>query len=169
MRLADRPCPMHQHQAGAEPVEEGLSEFWQMSTAFNGSQHANPRSSATRFIGKRANSPQWRETPFHSRANSVRSHANRAPRLNCRGAPCRSAHKTKAKNKISVRFARKLRLGVPRQIALSAKRRFSPQTRGFARKPPSLRAPNRPQSQFSCKLARKIVAAAGQRANPRAN
>lgn len=113
MRFADRPCPMHQHQAGAKPVEEGLSGFWQMSTAFNGSQHANPRSSATRFIGKRANSPQWRETPLHSRANSVRSHANRAPRLNCRGAPRRSAHKTKAKNKISVRFARKLRLGGP--------------------------------------------------------
>lgn len=169
MRFADRPCPMHQHQAGAKPVEEGLSGFWQMSTAFNGSQHANPRSSATRFIGKRANSPQWRETPLHSRANSVRSHANRAPRLNCRGAPRRSAHKTKAKNKISVQFARKLRLGSLDELHLAQNGDFSPQTRGFARKTPSLRAPNRPQSQFSCKLARKIVAAAGQRANPRAN
>lgn len=169
MRFADRPRPMHQHQAGAEPVEEGLSGFWQMSTAFNGSQHANPRSSATRFIGKRANSPQWRETPLHSRANSVRSHANRVPPLNCRGAPRRSAHKTKAKNKISVRFARRLRLGIPRQIALSAKRRFQPSNEGICPKNPKLTSPNRPQSQFSCKLARKIVAAAGQRANPRAN
>ena len=159
MRFADRPCPMHQHQAGAKPVEEGLSGFWQMSTAFNGSQHANPRSSATRFIGK----------PLHSRANSVRSHANRAPRLNCRGAPCRSAHKTKTKTKFQFDLQENCDWGSLDKLHLAQNGDFSPQTRGFARKTPSLRAPNRPQSQFSCKLARKFVSAAGQRANPRAN
>ena len=55
MRFADRPRPTQQRLAGAEPVEEGLSRFWQVSTAFNGSQHAHSRLSAARFIGKRAN------------------------------------------------------------------------------------------------------------------
>ena len=169
MRFADRPCPMHQHQAGAKPVEEGLSGFWQMSAAFNGSPHANPRSSATRFIGKRANSPSGGNRPPHSRANSVRSHANRAPRLNCRGAPCRSAHKTKTKTKFQFDLQENCDWGSLDKLHLAQNGDFSPQTRGFARKTPSLRAPNRPQSQFSCKLVRKFVAAAGQRANPRAN
>lgn len=169
MRFADRPCPMHQHQAGANPVEEGLSGFWQMSTAFNGSQHANPRSSATRFIGKRANSPQWRETPLHSRANSVRSHANRAPRLNCRGLPAEAPTRQKPKTKFQFNLQENCDWGSLDELHLAQNGDFSPQTRGFARKTPSLRAPNRPQSQFSCKLVRKFVAAAGQRANPRAN
>lgn len=67
MRFADRPRPTQQRLAGAEPVEEGLSRFWQVSTAFNGSQHAHSRLSAARFIGKRANAT--------SNGNALAAHA----------------------------------------------------------------------------------------------
>lgn len=159
---------MHQHQAGAEPVEEGLSGFWQMSTAFNGSQHANPRSSATRFIGKRANSPSGGKRPStHAQIQYARM------RIGCRTriagaitaeAPTRRRPKTKfqfdLQEKCDCGSLDKLHLA---QIGdFSLKRRDLPEN-------PKFTGPNRPQSQLSCKLARKIVAAAGQKANPRTN
>lgn len=169
MRFADRPCPMHQHQAGAKPVEEGLSGFWQMSTAFNGSQHANPRSSATRFIGKRANSPSGGKRPStHAQIQYARMRIGRHARI-AGALPAEAPTRQKPKTKFQFDLQENCDWGSLDELHLAQNGDFSPQTRGFARKNPKLTSPNRPQSQFSCKLARKVVAAAGQRANPRAN
>ena len=113
MRFADRPRPTQQRLAGAEPVEEGLSRFWQVSTAFNGSQHAHSRLSAARFIGKRANATSnGNALAAHARIQHARTQIE-IPRPRRKGARPLSPPKSESQNKNPVSFARNLRLGIP--------------------------------------------------------
>lgn len=114
MRFADRPRPTQQRLAGAEPVEEGLSRFWQVSTAFNGSQHAHSRLPAARFIGKRANATSnGNALAAHARIQHARTQIE-IPRPRRKGARLLSPPpKSESQNKNPVSFARNLRLGIP--------------------------------------------------------
>ena len=113
MRFADRPRPTQQRLAGAEPVEEGLSRFWQVSTAFNGSQHAHSRLPAARFIGKRANATSnGNALAAHARIQHARTQIE-IPRPRRKGARPSSPPKSESQNKNPVSFARNLRLGIP--------------------------------------------------------
>lgn len=163
MRFADRPHPTHQHQAGAEPVEEGLSGFWQMSTAFNGSQHANPRSSATRFIGKRANSPSGGKRPStHAQIQYARM------RIGCRtriaGAITAEAPtRRRPKTKIQFNLQENCDCGSLDKLHLAQIGDFSLQTGRFARKTQNLRVPIVRNRNFLANSYEKLLRRRGGR------
>lgn len=140
-----------------------------MSTAFNGSQHAHSRLSAARFIGKRANATSnGNALAAHARIQHARTQIE-IPRPRRKGARPSSPPKSESQNKNPVSFARNLRLGIPSTSCTWRKTTILTLKRGDLPKNPGLTSSNRPQSQFSCKIARKVVAAAGRNTDPQIN
>lgn len=141
-----------------------------MSTAFNGSQHAHSRLSAARFIGKRANATSnGNALAAHARIQHARTQIE-IPRPRRKDArPLSPPLKARAKTKIQLVLQEICDWGPLNKLHLAKNGDFSPQTRGFTRKNPELTSSNRPQSQFSCKIARKVVAAAGRNTDPQIN
>ena len=158
MRFADRPRPTQQRLAGAEPVEEGLSRFWQVSTAFNGSQHAHSRLSAARFIGKRANATSnGNALAAHARIQHARTQIE-IPRPRRKGARLLSPPlKARAKTKIQLVLQEICDWGSLNKLHLAQNGDFSPQTRGFTRKTPNLRARIVRNRNFLAKSHEKLL------------
>ena len=107
-------------------------------------------------------SPLTRGFSTLARKSRFRAHAAKAP------AP-QVPLKARAKTKIQLVLQEICDWGSLNKLHLAQNGGFSPQTRGFTRKNPELTSPNRPQSQFSCKIARKVVAAAGRNTDPQIN